>query len=129
MADTDEVNDRRGIGASLRGLIGNTLGLVSSHVQLLGVELQQEKERVAGLAVLGAFSLVMFGMVALLVTFFVIAAFWDSYRLQAIAGLAALYAIAGLAAGLAIRRNLDAHPNPFAATAVEIEKDIERLRR
>jgi uncharacterized membrane protein YqjE len=127
MSDIDE-SGRRGLGASLRGLIANTLGLISSHAQLLGVELQQEKERIAELAILGSVALVMFGMVMLLVTFLIIAAFWDSYRLQSIAGLALLYTVFGVAAGMAIRRKLDAHPNPFAATAAEIEKDIERLR-
>jgi hypothetical protein len=29
---------------------------------------------------------------------------------------------------IAIRRKVDAHQNPFAATAAELEKDIERLR-
>ena len=128
MSDIDDESGRRGIGASLRGVVANTLGLISSHAQLLGVELQQEKERVAELAVLGSIALVMFGMVMLLVTFLIIAAFWDSYRLQVIAGLALLYAILGLAAALGIRRKLDSHPNPFAATAAEIEKDIEHLR-
>jgi uncharacterized membrane protein YqjE len=128
MSDADEDSGRRGLGASLRGLVANTLGLISSHARLLGVELQQEKERVAELAILGGVALVMFSMVMLLVTFLVIAAFWDSYRLQSVAGLALLYALFGLAAGLAIRRKLDSHPNPFAATAAEIEKDIERLR-
>ena|ERR1700722_9127875 len=128
MPDIDDESGRRGLGASLRGLIANTLGLISSHALLLGVELQQEKERVAELAILGAIALVMFGMVMLLVTFLIIAAFWDSYRLQTVAGLALLYAVLGLGAGLAIRRKLDSHPNPFAATAAEIEKDIERLR-
>jgi uncharacterized membrane protein YqjE len=128
MSDIDDESGRRGLGASLRGLIANTLGLVSSHAQLLGVELQQEKERVAELAILGGVALVMFGMVVLLVTFLVIAAFWDTYRLQTVAGLTLLYAVCGVAAALAIRRKLDSHPNPFAATAAEIEKDVERLR-
>jgi uncharacterized membrane protein YqjE len=128
MSDIEDESGRRGLGASLRGLITNTFGLISSHAQLLGVELQQEKERVAELAILGGVALVMFGMVMLLVTFLIVAAFWDSYRLQSVAGLALLYAVFGVAAGLAIRRKLDSHPNPFAATAAEIEKDIERLR-
>jgi uncharacterized membrane protein YqjE len=129
MSDIDDESGRRGLGASLRGLIANTLGLISSHAQLLGVELQQEKERIAALAVLGSIALVMFGMVMLLVTFLIIAAVWDGYRLQVIAGLTLLYAIIGVGAALGIRRKLHSYPNPFAATASEIEKDIEHLRR
>jgi uncharacterized membrane protein YqjE len=118
---------RRGLGASLRGLVTGTLGLLSAHVRLFGVELQEEKERIAELAVLGACALILFGMVLVLVTLLVVAAFWDSYRLQAIGGLALLYAILGGAVVLIMRRKLDTHPNPFAATAEELEKDIRRL--
>jgi uncharacterized membrane protein YqjE len=119
---------RRGIGASLRGLVTNTLGLLSAHVQLFGVELQEEKERLVELAVLGACALVLFSMALLLVTLLVIAALWDNYRLQSIIGLILLYAGLGVAALATIRRKLDAHPNPFAATAAELDKDLNRLR-
>jgi uncharacterized membrane protein YqjE len=124
----EDESGRRGLGSSLRGLVTGTLGLLSVHVQLFGVELQQEKERIAELAVLGACALVLFGMVLLLVTLLIAVAFWDSYRLQALGALALLYAVFGVAAVVAIRRKLDAHPNPFAATAEELEKDIHRLR-
>lgn len=119
---------RRGIGASLRGLVTNTLGLLSIHVQLFGVELQEEKERIAELAALGACALVLFAMGLLLVTLLIVAAMWDSYRLQTIAGLTLLYAGLGVAALVTIRRKLSAHPNPFAATAAELEKDLKRLQ-
>ena len=119
---------RRSIGASLRGLVSNTLGLLSVHFQLIGVELQEEMQHVAGLAVLGACAIVLFAMALLLLTLLVVAALWDSYRLQAMLGLALLYGGLGIAALLAIRRKVDTHPPPFAATAAELEKDLKRLQ-
>jgi uncharacterized membrane protein YqjE len=118
---------RRGLGASLRSLATGALGLVAAHVELVGVEIQQEKERVAELAVLGACALVLFGMALLLVTLLIVAALWDSYRLFAIGGLAVVYFALGAYAVASIRRKLDAHPNPFAGTAAELDKDRERL--
>ena len=117
---------RRGLGASLRSLATGALGLVAAHVELVGVEIQQEKERVAELAVLGACALVLFGMALLLVTFLIVAALWDN-RLLAISGLAVVYVGLGAYAVASIRRRLDAHPNPFAGTAAELDKDRERL--
>jgi uncharacterized membrane protein YqjE len=119
---------RRGIGASLRGLVTNTLDLLSIHVRLIGVELQEEMQHVAGLAVLGACALVLFAMALLLVTLLIVAALWDSYRLQAILGLALIYGGLGVAALVAIRRKIDTHPSPFSATAAELEKDLKRLQ-
>ena len=118
---------RRRAGASLRSLATNVLGLIATHIELIGVELQEEKERIVEIAVLGAFALVMFAMVLLLVTLLIVAALWDSYRLQAMIGVALLYAFLGGWALATIRRKLDAHPNPFAATAEELAADRERL--
>ena len=129
MPDTGAGADpgRRGLGGSLRNLATGALGLVAAHVELVGIEIQQEKERVAELVVLGAGALVLFGMTLLLVTLLIVAALWDNYRLLAIGGLAILYFALGAYAVISIRRKLDAHPNPFAGTAAEIEKDRERL--
>jgi uncharacterized membrane protein YqjE len=118
---------RRGLGASLRHLATGALGLVAAHVELVGIEIQQEKERVAELVVLGACALVLFGMALILVTLMIVAALWDSYRLFAIGGLAILYFSLGAYAVHSMRRKIDSHPNPFAGTAAEIEKDRERL--
>lgn len=130
MADSSDKDEprRRGIGASLRGLVTNTLGLLSIHFQLIGVELQEEMQHVASLAVLGACAMVLFAMALLLLTLLIVAALWDSYRLQALLGLMLLYGGLGIAALIVIRRKVEAHQNPFAATAEELEKDIERLQ-
>jgi uncharacterized membrane protein YqjE len=128
MSDTGGAAEpgRRGLGVSLSNLATGALGLVAAHVELVGVEIQQEKERVAELAVLGACALVLFGMALLLVTFLIVAALWDN-RLLAISGLAVVYVGLGAYAVASIRRRLDAHPNPFAGTAAELDKDRERL--
>jgi uncharacterized membrane protein YqjE len=119
---------RRRLGSSLRNLAAGALGLFAAHVELLGVEIQEEKGRVAELAVLGACVLVLFGMALLLVSLLIVAALWDSYRLSAISGLAVAYVALGAYAIAGIRRKLAAHPNPFSATAAELDKDRERLR-
>jgi uncharacterized membrane protein YqjE len=129
MPDTGEPAEpgRRPLGASLRSLATGALGLVAAHVELLGIEIQQEKERVAELMVLGACALVLFGMTLVLLTLLIVAALWDSYRLPAIGGLAMLYLALGIYLVSSMRRKIDSHPNPFAGTAAELEKDRERL--
>jgi uncharacterized membrane protein YqjE len=130
MPDTDSATEpgRRSMGAALRGIASNSLGLLAGHVQLFGIELQEEKERVAELAVLGACALVLFFMVLQLVTLLIVVALWDSYRLHALVGLALLYGGLGVIAVVMIRRKLDGHPDPFAATVGELEKDRDQLR-
>lgn len=117
----------RGIGASLRGLATGALGLVAAHVELLGVELQEEKQRVAELVVLGAVALVMFAMALLLGTLAIVVAMWEHYRLETVLVLTVVYAAIGVAAVFLMRGKIALHPNPFAATAEELHKDRERL--
>lgn len=118
---------RRGLGASVRGLATGVLGLLATHIELIGVELQEEKHRLIEVAVLGACSLVLFAMVLLLATFCIVVWQWDSHRLETIIGLTVLYAALGAAALFTMKSKLSTHPNPFAATAAELEKDRERL--
>jgi uncharacterized membrane protein YqjE len=118
---------RRGLGASVRGLATGVLGLIGTHIELIGVELQEEKNRLIEVAALGACALVLFAMVLLLATFGIVVWQWDSHRLETIIGLTVLYALLGAAALFAAKSKLAAHPNPFAATAAELEKNRERL--
>jgi len=117
-----------GLVASLRGVLVSMLGIAGTRIELIGLEVAQEKERLVGLlftALAAAFAL---SLAVLLVTFLVIAHFWDSYRLTAIGGFVLLYAALGgwLIAGL--KRELETHPPLFSATLAELEKDRDALR-
>jgi uncharacterized membrane protein YqjE len=119
---------RRGLGASLRGLATGALGLVATHVELIGVELQEEKHRLIEVAVFGACALALLAMALLLATFGIVAWFWDTHRMETIVCLTVFYAALGAWALFTMQRKLEAHPNPFASTASELEKDRERLQ-
>lgn len=118
---------RRGLGASLRGLAVSTAGLLATHLELLGVELQEEKHRLIEVAMFGACALALLAMALLLATFGIVAFFWDSHRMETIICLTVFYAALGGGALFLMLRKLETHPNPFAATAVELGKNRDRL--
>ena len=107
----------------------SVIGLLRTRAELAGVELVEERERLLvriGLLIGGA---IVIAFAALFVGVFVIALFWETYLLSAIAVVTVLYAIAGalmIAKSRAIGRDA---PAPFAATLAEIEKDRARLQR
>lgn len=113
----------------LRSLLGAGLGLLGAHVELLGLEIQEEKERLRGLVVLAILAGAGLTLGLLLASAFLVLLFWDSYRLPVLGALVlgwlglSAWALAGL------RRGLADHPNPFAASAAELEKDREHLRQ
>ena len=99
-----------GLIASLRGVLVSVLGIAGTRIELIGLEVAEEKERLVGLlftVLAAAFAL---SLAVLLVTFLVIAHFWDSYRLTAIGGFALLYAAVGGWLITGLKRELAAHP-------------------
>jgi uncharacterized membrane protein YqjE len=118
-----------GLKGALVRLVESALGLLRTRAELAGVELIEERERlVLRLALLVA-GIVVLAFAALFVGVFIIALFWDSHPLGAIAFVALAYALAGalmIAKSRAIGREA---PPPFAATLAELEKDRVRVQR
>lgn len=108
-------------------LLGGVLGLLHTRLDLLVVELEEEKERLKQAVLLAVAGMFCLSFALLLLTLFVVVAFWDSHRLIALGGLTLLYFLMGVAALLVLRAKARARPRPFSATLDEISKDRERL--
>ena len=115
--------------SSLRETGAALLGLAGTRIELLGVELREEGLYLQAMIVRGIIAAFLLGGALVMVGVFVAAAFWDSYRLPALAAVAVLYAIAGGGALMALRSSLRQHPTPFHATAREFEADLGAIRK
>ena len=116
---------------SLRGsaarLGASLLGLVRTRLELASVEFAEQRDRVQQQLTLLLAAMVMFMFAVLFVAMWVIAYYWDTYRLTAIAIVAVVFAAAG-AALLALRSQAaGVAPTPFAATIAEFERDRAML--
>ena len=85
--------------SSPRRLGAAFLGLLHSHVELLGIELQEQKARTVSLLLIYALINVglalVFGLLLLLgLSALVLIVLWDSYRLPGIIGLCVFYTLA-----------------------------------
>lgn len=111
------------------GRIGATLiAMVQTRLELAAVEVQEELQRFLGYFVLALVSLILFGVALLLVVLLVVVVFWDSYRLEAIGGLAALFGVAGAVIALRVKRSFDTRPRLLGATVAELNKDVNFVR-
>lgn len=103
--------------------------LLQTRLELIGIELAEERERIMAVLFLGLIA-VMLGMMALIgLTALVAVAFWDSYRWQVLAGITAVYGIGALLCTLKARNSLREAPIVFQATLNEFEKDREMFRQ
>ena len=113
--------------ASFRGaasrLADSALLLARTRAELAAVELEEERDRLkrSGMLLAGAVFMLSFAVLGLAA--WVVAYFWDTHRLEAIAIVTLVFAGAG---GVLIWRNAVAEraaPTPFAATLAELDKD------
>jgi uncharacterized membrane protein YqjE len=113
---------------SLRALGATLVEAVETRVELALVELREEGERRKAMLVLAVTGALFLSLGLLLAAFFVVVFFWDTHRLEAIAGVTLLYL--GIAAGafLRLRANARSAPAPFEATLRELAADRDLLR-
>jgi len=116
-----------GLFRSLRGSLATLLATARTRLELLQVELEEEKLRLAGIGVL-AIAAVFFLVLAVLVfTFFVILLFWDTHRVMASGLVALAYLILGLCCAAAARARANTKSTLFAASLAQLDADRERL--
>lgn len=113
----------------LRRILGSGFAILQTRLELVGIELAEEKDRLLGVLFLGLAAMMLATMALIALTALVAIAFWDTYRWQALAGITAVYAIAGIMCALKARSGLRNAPNVFATTLAEFEKDRDAFRQ
>ncbi|AGI25147.1 hypothetical protein H681_16395 [Pseudomonas sp. ATCC 13867] len=112
---------------SLRRLGAAFLGLLHGHVELLGIELQEQKARTLQILLLAGLALVFALLLLIGLSTLVLLVFWDSYRLQAAIGLCLFYIAGSALSAWRLYQLLSDERSPFSATLDELARDRERL--
>lgn len=117
-----------GLFDSLARLGRTGLALARTRVEILATELEEERIRFAQLALLVAGIAFCVQMAVLLAVILIVVLLWDTHRLLALGGAAALFLLAGIAGTAWLRHRLRTRPKMFASTIGELLKDEERLK-
>ncbi|QBQ96812.1 MULTISPECIES: phage holin family protein [Paraburkholderia] len=126
---TTDTHSQRQEHGPVRRLLGSAFAMLHTRLELIGIELAEEKERLLGVLFLGLASMLLGAMALIALTALVAIAFWDTWRWQALAGITIFYALGALICGLKARSGLRNAPLVFQATLEEFEKDREILRK
>jgi uncharacterized membrane protein YqjE len=116
-----------GIVQSLRNLAATLVALLRTRFELLATELEEERIRLLQLLFWAAGALFFIGAGILLLTVLLVAIFWDSYRITAIAVLAGIFLAAGIGMAIGVRNRMQARSRLFSASLEELERDRNRL--
>jgi uncharacterized membrane protein YqjE len=116
-----------GLGPAVTRLATGALALARARLELAGVELAQERERLKSLLVLAVAGAVFATLAVAALSIGVLVVFWDTHRYPALAALVLIYggcAAFAFSRAAAIAREA---PTPFSATIAEFEKDRAML--
>jgi uncharacterized membrane protein YqjE len=121
------MSESGGLLESLKRLAGTVLAIVQTRIELLSNEFEDERLRIRQMLLYGSFALFCFGLSIMLLTVFIVVAFWDNYRLLVLGGMTMLFFVAGLLSWLALRRVVREKTKLFSTSLAELQNDRDHL--
>ncbi|HEY1382785.1 MAG TPA: phage holin family protein [Dongiaceae bacterium] len=112
---------------SARRMLAILVSMARTRLNLLAVEIMQEKSRVWLLLLLTALTLLFAFLALLTLSLFVVVAFWDDHRLLAIGCLFAFYVAATAITLFLVRQKSKMGSKLFSGTLEELAKDSAAL--
>ena len=113
---------------SLAGLGASLLKTLQERIELISIELQEEKYRLVQLIIWISATVFAGGMTLTFATITVVYLFWDSARIAVLAGFTGFYGIALIFVIRALRRVFTHQPKPFEATIGSLTEDRECIQ-
>lgn len=117
----------KGLLESLTALAGTLVAIVHTRLDLLSIDLEEEREHMLSLLLLALVALFCLGVGVVLVTILLVAIFWDTYRILVLGTLAGCYLAAGMAAFWFVIHKARTKPRLFATSLSELLKDRQQL--
>lgn len=103
----------------LRRILSSAFAIFETRLELIGIELQEEKERLIGVLFLGLAAMMLAMMALISLTVLIAIFFWDTYRWQALGGITLLYALIAIGCGLRAQQP--------ARRAEHVRRDARRI--
>lgn len=126
--DTPPPARSSGFVGALCALGDGLLASVQDRLELVTIELQEEKLRLVQ-TMIGIGVTMLLGALALtFASLLLVGIYWETARIPVLVGLAVFYVVATVTAGIGLRRLLNRLPRPFEASADELKQDRECLR-
>jgi uncharacterized membrane protein YqjE len=116
-----------GILESLRKLGHTGVAVVQNRIQLLSVELEEQKVRLVKLLLLAGATIFMANTALLAISVTIVVLAGERGRVPVLLGLTLIYVSAAVWAFLMLRKEIKSAPPPFHDTVSELKKDGEWL--
>ena len=116
-------------GARIKRMISNSLELLHNRIELVGVELQEEKNRLIEVLIWASASIFLTGLAFIVITITLVLVAWEDqeHRLIALCGLSMLYLLLALCSLARLRCKLRQASHPFHETLCALKRDRQCL--
>jgi uncharacterized membrane protein YqjE len=118
-----------GLAGSITRLARTALAVLRTRLEILATEIEEERIRFAGLALVVAAIAFCLQMAVLLGVILMVVLLWETHRVVTLGVLSAGFLVTGVVLYLWLRHRLRTRPRMFASTLGEFAKDEERLGR
>jgi uncharacterized membrane protein YqjE len=125
----DASDSSPGLLDSIRHFGSGLLASVQDRVELVSLELQEEKFRLIQTFIWISAAVFASAMALTFASLTLVYLFWESARLAVLGGLTLVYTGGAVAIIITLRRFLARQPRPFAATIEELKQDRECIPR
>ena len=116
-----------GLFESLKNLSVSLVGVIHTRLELLSVDIAEERVHQTTLLVLALLALFCFGVGVVLLSILIVVAFWETHRLAALGGLAGLFLATGGGVIWVALHKIRTKPKLFQASLAELVKDRQHL--
>ena len=118
---------QRGLFASTKGLLGTGITLLHNRLELLGVELAEERVRLMSMLAYGGAAFLCIATGLIFFAIFLTVLLWDHSRLLALGVFSALFLGAGIASLTLVMSLSRSGSKLFSASLAELRRDREAL--
>ncbi len=103
---TTERQSQHDTQGPLRRIVSSVFAIFETRLELIGIELAEEKERLIGVLFLGLAAMMLTMMSLITLTVLIAIAFWDTYRWQSLAAITVAYALVAVLCAIRARAGL-----------------------
>lgn len=114
---------------NLSAVASDLTAILKTRLELLAVELAEEKDRLLSVMLFGAIGLLFLHLALMVIAVLAGLFFWETeYRYIALAVLVLVYAGIGIGCLLLMKKHLNLASSPFSATVDALKDDVAALR-
>lgn len=116
-----------GLFASLKGLLGTSLGLLHNRLELLGIELAEERGHLLTLLAFGAAAFACLGAGLVFLAVLITLLFWDTHPILVLSLFSGIFLVAGWLALRQVLCHSRIGSKIFSTSLAELRKDRAAL--